>query len=63
MWKKRGNVYEGFKEDISQKILNEVYKYVPKAEKSLDYYELSTPLSVKNLANYSRITLFSILDL
>ena len=52
LWKKRGTDYDNLKENISQRILKEVYKYVPKAKKTIDYYELSTPLSVKSLANY-----------
>ena len=51
-WKKRGDEYEAEKENLSQRILNKVFKHVPKAKDALDYYELSTPLTVKSLANY-----------
>ena len=51
-WKKRGDEYEAEKENLSQRILSEVFKHVPKAKDALDYYELSTPLTVKSLANY-----------
>ena len=30
-----------------------VYKYIPKLNSSVDYHELSTPLTVRSLANYS----------
>jgi all-trans-retinol 13,14-reductase len=53
-WQKRGPDYDKFKEEISQRILKEVYKHVPAAKESLDYYELSTPLSVRSLANYQK---------
>jgi all-trans-retinol 13,14-reductase len=51
-WKKRGDEYEAEKENLSQRILSKVFKHVPKAKDALDYYELSTPLTVKSLANY-----------
>ena len=59
-WKKRGTEYEEVKEKISKRILNEIYKYVPKAKEHMDYYELSTPLSVKSLANYQEGELYGL---
>ena len=59
-WKKRGDDYEKQKEKISQRILDKVYKYVPAAKNALDYYELSTPLSVKSMANYKKGELYGI---
>ncbi|MBT4555165.1 MAG: FAD-dependent oxidoreductase, partial [Candidatus Marinimicrobia bacterium] len=37
----------------SKKILDVVYQHVPQAEDALVYYELSTPLSVRDMAHYS----------
>ena len=37
---------------LCQRILDKVFKHVPEAKDALDYYELSTPLTVKSLANY-----------
>ena len=51
-WKKRGDEYEKEKEQLSQSILQKVFEYVPQVKGALDYYELSTPLTVKSLANY-----------
>ena len=51
-WKKRGESYEEFKESISRKILDVVYQHVSQAECAMDYYELSTPLSVRDMAHY-----------
>jgi all-trans-retinol 13,14-reductase len=51
-WKKRGESYEEFKESISRKILDVVYQHVSQAEGAMDYYELSTPLSVRDMAHY-----------
>ena len=51
-WKKRGDEYEEFKKHLTNRILESVYKHVPQIKNKIDYIELSTPLTVKNLANY-----------
>ena len=51
-WKKRGEAYENLKESISQKILDVVYEQVPQAKDAMDFYELSTPLSVRDMVHY-----------
>mgnify|MGYP006089223743 FL=1 len=53
-WKKRGESYEKFKEKMAKKILEVVYKHVPEIKKAMDYYELSTPLSVRDMAHYPK---------
>ena len=37
-----------------------MYEHVPQAKDALDYYELSTPLSVKSMANYKKGELYGI---
>ena len=59
-WKNRGEDYEEIKEKLSNRILKKVYKYVPQAKDAMDYFELSTPLSVKSLANYTKGELYGI---
>jgi len=59
-WKNRGNQYEQYKLEISDRILKKIYQYVPNIKNSIDYYELSTPLSVKSLANYQSGELYGI---
>tara|TARA_B100000945_G_scaffold3098_1_gene2610 strand:- start:84 stop:1661 length:1578 start_codon:yes stop_codon:yes gene_type:complete len=59
-WKKRGKEYEELKEKITNSLLSVVYKNVSGIEKFIDYSELSTPLSVSNLANYSKGELYGI---
>ena len=49
-----------FKETFSKRLLETVYNHVPQAKEAMDYYELSTPLSVKSLANYSKGELYGI---
>jgi len=59
-WKNRGEEYEMFKSKISERILKKVYEYVPQTKEAMKYYELSTPLSVKSLANYQKGELYGI---
>jgi all-trans-retinol 13,14-reductase len=59
-WKNRGKEYEALKEQITQRLLSIVYKNVDGIENVIDYSELSTPLSVRNLANYSHGELYGI---
>jgi len=59
-WKKRGEAYEKHKEEICQRLLQSVYKYVPNTKDALDYYELSTPLTVNSLANYPEGEMYGI---
>jgi len=53
-WHKRGEDYEDFKENISQRLLAYMYEYVPQTKPYLDVYELSTPLSTKHFVNYKK---------
>jgi len=51
-WMKRGQEYEALKEKIAKRLLNELYKQLPHLNGSVDYYELSTPLTTKHFTNY-----------
>ena len=59
-WKNRGEDYENFKEDISQKIISMIYKHVPQLKNKISYHELSTPLSIRDMANYKVGELYGI---
>ena len=59
-WKKRGQDYKEYKEILSKRIINQVYHYCPHLKDEVSYYELSTPLSTKNLANYEFGELYGI---
>ena len=48
------------KEKLSERILEKVYEHVPQAKGAMAYTELSTPLSVKSLANYPKGELYGI---
>ena len=53
-WKHRGEDYEAYKEELSQRLLKELYKQFPQLEGKIDYYELSTPLSTKHFVHYEK---------
>lgn len=51
-WKKRGEEYDALKEKLAAKMLEALYHLEPQLRGKVDYYELSTPLTTKNFANY-----------
>mgnify|MGYP001579000065 CR=1 FL=1 len=53
-WKKRGDDYEKIKEDISQRLLKELFNQLPHLEGKIDCYELSTPLTTQHFVNYQK---------
>ena len=59
-WKNRGDEYEGFKESVSQNLLDVLYQKSPETNGHVDYYELSTPLTSRDLANYKEGELYGI---
>mgnify|MGYP001197937613 CR=1 FL=1 len=59
-WKKRGHEYENKKEKLIEKMLEVVFKQVGGIKDFIDHKELSTPLTVKDLANYQRGEMYGI---
>jgi len=59
-WKKRGQEYEQAKQKLSNRILDIVTKQVPNIQTSIDYKELSTPLTIRDLANYQKGEMYGI---
>jgi all-trans-retinol 13,14-reductase len=53
-WQKRGEEYEAFKEELSQRLLGYLYEQRPQLKGKIDYYELSTPLSTKHFTSYEK---------
>ncbi len=51
-WKNRGEEYESYKRQLTKRIMEIVYKNVNGINDSVDHLELSTPLTVRDLANY-----------
>lgn len=53
-WKKRGADYETLKESLTERLLENLYKYVPQVKGKIDHMELSTPLSTRDFVGYER---------
>lgn len=53
-WKKRGSDYEMFKQQIAQKMLSFAYSKYPELENIVEFYELSTPLTVESFTGHPR---------
>ncbi len=53
-WKKRGDDYEAFKEQFSQRLLEVLYEQVPQLRGKVDFYELSTPLTTQHFCAYEK---------
>ncbi len=53
-WKKRGEEYEQLKENIAQRLLDELYKQLPQVKGKVDCYELSSPLTTQHFVNYEK---------
>lgn len=52
-WKKRGAEYEDLKEYFAQRLLKKLYEHFPHIKGKIDYYELSSPLSIDTFTSYS----------
>ena len=59
-WRKRGEDYEDYKDQLCQRMIKSVYTHCPHLKDKISYYELSTPLSTKTLANYKFGELYGI---
>lgn len=53
-WKKRGDEYEAFKEELAQRMLNFIEKKYPGFKSLVDFYELSTPLSTEHFTHHPK---------
>lgn len=59
-WMKRGEDYEVWKENISQRLMKALFKQLPHLEGKVDHYELSTPLSTEHFVNYEKGEIYGI---
>jgi len=53
-WGKRGEEYQQLCDELSQKMLNALYKKLPQLKGKIDYYESSTPLSTEFFCAYEK---------
>lgn len=59
-WRKRGNAYHAYKEEIAERYLSALYKHRPQLEGRVKYYELSTPLSTEHFTNHPQGAFYGI---
>ena len=59
-WKKRGDDYENDKDKLTDRILDVVFQHVGGIQDHIDHKELSTPLTVRDLANYNKGEMYGI---
>jgi all-trans-retinol 13,14-reductase len=57
---KRGEDYDDFKEQLSQRLLQVLFKHEPQLKSKIDHYELSTPLTTKHFVNYDKGEIYGI---
>ena len=53
-WHRRGEDYDAFKQRLTDRLLDVLYRYQPQLRGQLDHCEMSTPLSTRHFANYAR---------
>ena len=53
-WEKRGEEYDAMKADMSERVLEILFKHYPHLRDHLDYFELSTPLSTRYFCIYEK---------
>ena len=50
-WKKRGESYDNFKKELTQKLLEEYLSHYPELEPLIDYAEISTPVTTAHFTD------------
>ncbi|MBI4208096.1 MAG: NAD(P)/FAD-dependent oxidoreductase [Deltaproteobacteria bacterium] len=51
-WQHRDAKYDSYKQQLAERLLEQLYRYVPQVQGKVDYYELSTPLSTEHFTNH-----------
>ncbi len=59
-WMKRGDEYEKIKENITNRLLEHLFKQLPQLKGRIDHAELSTPLTTQYFVNYQKGELYGI---
>jgi len=59
-WGKRGEDYEALKQAYGERLLEHLYDKVPQVRGHIDYWEVSTPLSMQWFCGYSRGELYGL---
>ncbi len=59
-WGKRGDDYEALKQSYGERLLEHLYDKVPQVRGRVDYWEVSTPLSMQHFCGYGRGELYGL---
>jgi all-trans-retinol 13,14-reductase len=59
-WGKRGEDYEALKQSYGERLLAHLYDKVPQVRGRIDYWEVSTPLSMQHFCGYGRGELYGL---
>jgi all-trans-retinol 13,14-reductase len=59
-WKKRGPEYDALKRRFCERLLEAVYRHVPQVRDRIAVHEVSTPLSTRHFAGYTRGEIYGI---
>jgi len=59
-WGKRGEDYEALKNSLGERLLEHLYDKVPQVRGRIDYWEVSTPLSMQWFCGYGRGELYGL---
>jgi all-trans-retinol 13,14-reductase len=59
-WKQRGAEYDDYKQQLSERLLDEIYTQVPQVRGKVEHVELSTPLSTAHFSNYASGELYGL---
>ena len=52
-WNRRGDDYEAFKQQLAERLIDEVHRQAPRTRGQIDHVELSTPLSTAHFSHYA----------
>jgi all-trans-retinol 13,14-reductase len=59
-WGKRGDDYDALKQSYGERLLEHLYDKVPQVRGRVDYWEVSTPLSMQHFCGYGRGELYGL---
>jgi all-trans-retinol 13,14-reductase len=59
-WGKRGDDYEALKQSFGERLLEHLYDKLPQVRGQVDYWEVSTPLSMQHFCGYGRGELYGL---
>lgn len=59
-WKKRGEDYEALKQKVAEQMLEVLYRVEPQLKGTVEYMEVSTPLSTKKFTNHQHGEIYGV---